>query len=89
MTKGDLVEIIWRDTHVAATPGWLTVQDHAEWCKDCGDVVKSCGYYVGECKDFYQLVGDMDDKPDDPYYLRPINIAKGFIKKIRVVRKAK
>ena len=89
MTKGDLVELIWRDTHITDVPGWMSGEAHAVWCEDVAQTVKSCGYYISEDEYYYHLVGDMDNESAFPeYYLRPINIAKSFVKKIRVLRKA-
>ena len=85
LKKGDIVEIIWLDSHTPADTVWMTKEDHLEWAKDNECEVCSVGYYVSEDKTYIHLVADMTEIG----ILRPFNIAKGCIKKTTILKKNK
>jgi hypothetical protein len=90
LKKGDVVEIIWQDTNIPESPGWMTEVEHEEWVNNLGDLVRSVGIYIGRKKGFINLVGDIDaDDVDKKSILRPINVGTGFIKEIYVLKRAK
>ena len=90
LKKGDVVEIIWQDTNIPETPGWMTEAEHTKWANDAGSMVRTVGIYMGSNKGFLNLVGDIDaDDVDKKSVLRPINVGKGFIKEIYVLKRAK
>lgn len=90
LKKGDVIEIIWQDTNIPETPGWMTESEHTKWANDAGSMVRTVGIYMGSNKGFLNLVGDIDaDDVDKKSVLRPINVGKGFIKEIYILKRAK
>jgi hypothetical protein len=83
LKKWDRVEILWQDTNIPMNPGWMTEKEHSDWAQNAGSLVQSIGYYISQDKDFINLVGDCEaDRCESVNYLRPINVGKGFIKRI-------
>lgn len=90
LKKGQIVEVIWTDTHIPENPSWMTEKEHHAWAADCGSSVRSVGVFISEDKNFINLVGDLDsDDVSEISVLRPINIAKGFIKELYILKRAK
>jgi cAMP phosphodiesterase len=90
LIKKDIVCVEWEDTNVPLTAGWMTDVEHGAWVKECGSKVRSVGIYISQNKDFISLVGDTEaDECESPSYLRPINIGKGFIKSIEILKRGK
>ncbi len=85
LKKGQIVEILWEDTHIPQVPGWMTEEEHQQWSEG-GALVRSVGIYVGKDKDFIRLVGDSDTESTCSY-LRPINIGCGYIRNIYVLKR--
>jgi hypothetical protein len=87
---GDILEIIWHDSNIPATPGWMSEEQHQEWVRGCGSIVRSVGVYISEDEHFINIVGDIDhDEDTEKSVLRPINIGKGFVKDIFKLRRGK
>ena len=88
--SGDVLEILWEDTNIPMTPGWMKESEHQAWIKSCGSKVRSVGIYISEDDLFINIVGDIDaDETTEKSVLRPINIGKGFIKEIYRLRRGK
>jgi len=86
LKKGQIVEVLWEDTHIPQNPGWMTEAEHSEWATQAGSLVQSVGVFVGKDKNFIRLIGDRDaDDASEMNYLRPINIGRGFIREIHVL----
>lgn len=87
LRKGQIIEVLWEDTHIPMVPGWMSEAEHAEWADGAGSLVQSVGVYVGKSGSFLQIVGDRDaDESTETHYLRPINIGLGFIREINVLK---
>lgn len=90
LTKGEMVEIVWCDANIPIEPGWMSEQEHKEWAKAAGSGVRSVGIYILQDKDFISIVGDTESEEcADISYLRPLNIAKGFIRSINILERQK
>ena len=90
LTKGDIVAIEWTDTNIPKQAGWMSATEHKEWTDACGDTVLTVGIFTHASKQFIHLVGDWDaDEVLEKEVLRPINVAKGFIKKIDILKRRK
>lgn len=90
LTKGDIVCIDWHDTNIPYEKGWQTEEEHGKWVDMGGDKVRSVGIYVSQDEDYLHLVGDTDMFFSTKVsYLRPINITKGFISSLKILKKAR
>ena len=87
LKKFDIVEILWNDTHTPLESGWMSEEEHKDWSKEASCLVRSVGIVVSENDHFIELVGDCDADTDEACnFLRPINIAKGYIQSIRKLK---
>lgn len=83
----DIVKITWTDTHISTNPGWMDSDEHQEWVNRLGSVVSSVGHYISQDDKFIHIAGDVDkDDIQTRYLLRPINIVKGLITDIKVLK---
>lgn len=88
--KGDVVEIIWQDTNIPESQGWMSEAEHIAWTTGAGSLVRTVGIYMGKTNGFLNLVGDIDaDDCAKKSVLRPINVGTGFIKEIYILKRAK
>lgn len=83
-----MVEIIWNDTNIPASQGWMSETEHDQWASNGGAAVRSVGIFINQDKNFIRLVGDVDADPaQPPNFLRPINIGRGYIHEIHILRR--
>lgn len=88
LKKLDVIEIIWHDSNIPDTPGWMNPKEYSTWTKNPSSIVKTVGIYMGHDKRFIHLVGDCDADTQKPGgFLRPINVGRGFIKEIYVLER--
>lgn len=86
---GDIIEVIWRDTHTPILCTWMDKNEYDNWCKN-GLIVQSVGVYLGENNKDVRLVGDIDrsDDTNGEIVCRPINISKGVITKLTILKRS-
>lgn len=89
LTKGDVVCIDWHDTNIPYETGWMTEEEFIRFVNSDEDMVRSVGIFVTQNKRFLHLAGDTDlfFVTKKVAYLRPICIGKGYIEKIRILKK--
>lgn len=89
LTKGDIVCIDWHDTNIPYEKGWQTEEEHGKWVSDGGDKVRTVGIYISQDEDYLHLVGDTDMFfSSKASYLRAINVTKGFISSLKVLKRS-
>lgn len=88
--KGDIVEILWEDSNIPEKPGWMSEEEHKTWVSLDGSTVRSVGIVAGTSPRWINLIGDMDADADVKVnVMRPINIAKGFIREVYILQRKK
>lgn len=88
--RGDMVEVIWDDSNIPEKPGWMSEEEHKNWVSMGGSTVRSVGIVIETSKRWINIVGDMDEEDGVKVsVMRPINIAKGFIRELHILKRRK
>jgi hypothetical protein len=89
MKRGDIVEIIWNDTHTPRNTDWMDEATYQKWLQD-GMTIRSVGIVKFINDDFIGLVADTDikTKTSERTVCRVINIGKGLIKESYILKRA-
>jgi hypothetical protein len=87
---GQMVEVIWADTHTPKHTDWMDDATYQDWTKD-GVKVRSVGIIKMLNDSYIGLVGDIDSpkQTNQRTVCRAINIGRGLIKEIRILKRTK
>lgn len=87
---GDMVEIIWNDTHTPRTMDWMENSAYMEWAK-VGMTIRSIGLITMIDDKHHYLVANIDvcKKAADRTVCGAINIPNGAIKESHVLKRMK
>lgn len=89
LTKNDIVEIIWNDTHTPKYSNWMDEVEYVKFLKE-GMKVRSVGIVTGYDKNYIYLVGDSDvlSHIEERTVCRAINIGRGLITEMNILKRA-
>ena len=87
---GQMVEVIWSDTHTPKNTDWMDDATYQDWTKE-GVKVRSVGIIKMLNDNYIGLVGDIDNPKQTAQrtVCRVINIGRGLIKEIRILKRSK
>jgi hypothetical protein len=88
--RGDMVEILWTDTHTPRTMDWMDKATYQVWIKE-GMTIRSVGIVTLIDEKYHYLVANIDiqKKTSERTVCGAINIPNGSIKEIHILKRAK